>query len=66
MGLPSAPHPGSSLAKHCLVYMQALLKDVKGIGEEGHRDYCTQSVLAEDNQSVGYLAAVEVEKPQPL
>lgn len=65
MGIPAGSHPGS-IVKHCLVCMQALLKDVKGIREEGYRDYCRQSFLAEDNQSVEHLAAVEVENPQPL
>lgn len=61
--MPAGSHLGSSLVKHCLVYMQALLKDVEEIGEEGYRDSCIQSVLAEDNQSVEHLAAVEGGEP---
>jgi len=49
VGIPADSQPGSSLAKHCPVSVQALLKDVKGIGEEGYGACCTQSVLAEDD-----------------
>lgn len=66
MGIPAGSHPGSSLVKHCLAYMQALLRDVTGTGEEGCGDHRTQSVLAENNQSVEHLAAIEVENPQPF
>lgn len=66
MGIPAGSHPDSCLVKHQLVYIQALLKGVKGVGEGGYRNGCIQSVLAEDDPSVEHLAAVEVENPQPL
>lgn len=45
MRIGTGSHPGCSLAKHFFVFMQALLKDVRGIGKEGCGD-CKMLMVA--------------------